>query len=279
MNIAVQEALDRYSWYHRIDLEPGIQTPGQELFLPIQAPIMSELHRHDLAGKRFLDIGCRDGLFSFEAEKMGASEVLGIDNDLSSGAVEFLIPHFKSKVQMRAVNLYEFTADKPFDFVLFAGVLYHLRFPFLGLKRIADAMKPGGTLLIETAMWASQQKEALLYCPAPEDSPYEPTSVTFYNHAGLEAALGSLGFSDIECHSLLSEDAKTHSSWDELFFSNSYQPVKGKPPVVRAVYTAKKSLNVNDHLSAYWYGTHSLNSANSDNNKFLGDFNWPKSGN
>jgi hypothetical protein len=72
------------------------------------APIMAELHRCDLAGKRVLDIGCRDGLFSFEAEKMGAQEVLGIDNDLSPGATEFLIPWFQSKVRMQAVNLYDF---------------------------------------------------------------------------------------------------------------------------------------------------------------------------
>jgi hypothetical protein len=32
-------------------------------------------------------LGCRDGLFSFEAEKLGAREVNGIHNDLSAGAV------------------------------------------------------------------------------------------------------------------------------------------------------------------------------------------------
>jgi tRNA (mo5U34)-methyltransferase len=41
-------------------------------------------------GKRVIDIGCRDGMFSFEAERMGAAEVTGIDNDLSTAAVEFL---------------------------------------------------------------------------------------------------------------------------------------------------------------------------------------------
>jgi hypothetical protein len=69
--------LARYDWYHSIDVAPGIRTQGLKLHEPLQPPIMDELRRHDLAGKRFLDIGCRDGLFSFEAEKMGASEILG----------------------------------------------------------------------------------------------------------------------------------------------------------------------------------------------------------
>ena len=63
-----------------------------------------------------LDIGCRDGLFAFEAESMGASEVIGIDNDLSKAAVEFLIPFLKSKVTMYEMNLYDL---KPETFGLF----------------------------------------------------------------------------------------------------------------------------------------------------------------
>jgi SAM-dependent methyltransferase len=287
-----------YSWYHCIELPDGTQTPGQKIILPIQQPIMTELHRHALLGRRFLDIGCRDGLFSFEAERMGASEILGIDNDLSTGAVEFLIPQLKSSVKMRAANLYDFTVPtaEQFDFVLLAGVLYHLRFPFLGLKRVADLMKPGATLLIETAMWATQQSEALLYCPAPQDSPYEPTSVTFYNDAGLRAALESLGFLNVECRHVMADDGTTHESWD-AFLASPYwhvptpepepfwrrvvgvkapkveQPVESKIHIARAVYIATRTIPESGHLDKYWYGTHSLNSDHADNMRFLGDFN------
>jgi SAM-dependent methyltransferase len=272
-----------YSWYHCIDLPDGTQTPGQKIILPIQRPIMAELHRHDLAGKRVLDIGCRDGLFSFEAEKMGASEVVGIDNDLSVGATEFLIPYFNSKVQMRAINLYDFKTDEPFDFVLFAGVLYHLRFPFLGLKTIADAMKPGATLIIETSMLATRETHALLYCPAPEDSPHEPTSVTFFNHAGLAAALRSLGFVDIECRYVRSMGF-VYRNW-EAFRSSLLQrlphwilrmaaAIIGRSPphsikIARAIYVATKGNSLNEHLDGYWYGSHTLNSDHDDNGQFL----------
>src|SRR5215475_1498401 len=62
-------------WYHQIEVAPGIVTPGildsaGELRL-LQLP-------EDCRGMRALDIGARDGFFSFELERRGA-EVLAID--------------------------------------------------------------------------------------------------------------------------------------------------------------------------------------------------------
>jgi SAM-dependent methyltransferase len=99
--------LTDYRWYHRIEVAPGVFTESV-------VPHFNEmwefnfrcLEEVSFEGKRVLDIGCRDGLFSFHAEKQGASEVVGIDNDLSPGAVELLIPHFNSKVRMEEHNLY-----------------------------------------------------------------------------------------------------------------------------------------------------------------------------
>jgi SAM-dependent methyltransferase len=149
-----------------------------------------------MAGKRVLDIGCRDGLFSFEAEKRGAREVIGIDNDLSTAAVEFLIPFFASKVRMHALNLYDLRRDTfgTFDVVIFAGVLYHLRYPFYALKLIRDVMEDGGTLFLETAVFVDDNRFSMLYCPVGAESPYEPTSVTFFNVKGLKDSLLTLGF-------------------------------------------------------------------------------------
>jgi 2-polyprenyl-3-methyl-5-hydroxy-6-metoxy-1,4-benzoquinol methylase len=82
----------KYDFYHVIEVAPGIFTPGNQFLRPSQKVILDALAKVDLAGRRFLDIGCRDGLFSFEAERRGAAEVIGIDNDLSLAATEFLIP-------------------------------------------------------------------------------------------------------------------------------------------------------------------------------------------
>jgi len=81
-----------------------------------------------------------------------------------------------------------------FDVVILAGVLYHLRYPFWGLKAIRDVMKVGGRLLIETAVWMGESQNALLFCPVGDQSPYEPTSCTFFNEKGLVDTLGSMGF-------------------------------------------------------------------------------------
>src|SRR3954453_23120262 len=121
----LSEALAKYEFYHIIDLGNGHKTKGYPSLVPVQAPVLDAIGSIDMAGKSVLDVGCRDGLFCFAAERRGASRIVGIDNILSRGAVEVLIPHFNSKVQMREVNLYDFASDERFDVAIFAGVLYH----------------------------------------------------------------------------------------------------------------------------------------------------------
>jgi SAM-dependent methyltransferase len=193
---ALRQQMSRYEYYHIIPLTADLSTPGNPAHVPGQNLCMKQLKLLDLNGKRVLDIGCRDGLFSFAAEQGGAAEVIGIDNDLSKAAIEFLIPFFDSRVKMRKMNLYSITPENIgiFDVVIFAGVLYHLRYPFWGLKAIRDVMKIGSQLLIETAVWKGESHNALLFCPVGNDSPYEPTSCTFFNEKGLVDTLGSMGF-------------------------------------------------------------------------------------
>src|SRR5208282_2263904 len=114
--MTIDEAIAKYKFYHCIELQPGIFTPGWKEVVPLQAPVLEVIKEHDLRGKRVLDIGCRDGLFSFAAEKQGGL-VLGIDNDLSKAATEFLIPLFQSSVIIKELNLYDFQVgpDERFD--------------------------------------------------------------------------------------------------------------------------------------------------------------------
>jgi 2-polyprenyl-3-methyl-5-hydroxy-6-metoxy-1,4-benzoquinol methylase len=194
--LEIRKALDKYKFYHNIKLTETITTVGSQSFVRAQKLCMRHLQSLDLKGKRVLDIGCRDGLFSFAAEAMGAAEVIGIDNDLSVPATEFLIPFFKSKIRMDQKNLYDVTPSSygKFDVVIFPGVLYHLRYPFWGLKAIRDIMNPNGYLLTETAIFESQPHQALLFCPVGAESPYEATSPTIFNEKGLRDSLTSLGF-------------------------------------------------------------------------------------
>jgi SAM-dependent methyltransferase len=193
----LKEKLAQYKFYHILKLKEGLETPGQPAFVPLQQKIRQALHALDLKGKRVLDIGCRDGMFCFEAERKGAREVIGIDNDLSRAATEFLIPYFDSHVKMFELNVYDLLPESfgKFDVIIFAGVLYHLRYPFWGLKRVRDVLADDGQLILETAVVEAWHHQPILYCPVGSDSPYEPTSVTFYNLKGLTDTLRTMGVS------------------------------------------------------------------------------------
>jgi 2-polyprenyl-3-methyl-5-hydroxy-6-metoxy-1,4-benzoquinol methylase len=237
-NIALQRRLDGYSFYHCLELNPEVTTKGYEEFRAIQAPVTRALGSLPLAGKRVLDVGCRDGLFSLQAERLGASEVIAIDNELSSGTVEVVLPYLRSGVQMFGLNLYDLTPDKfgKFDIVVFAGVLYHLRYPMWGLKRIRDVLNPHGWLLIETAVFVGHDDLPLLYCPIDDESPYEPTSVSFFNVKGLTDTLSSIGIR-VQAVTLLGPDRQTD----------------------RATLTCKfLPETVHKNQSAFWEGTHTL---------------------
>lgn len=139
-------------WYHKIEVAPGVWTPGvhdsPEGLALIEMP-------EDLTGMRVLDIGARDGFFTFEAERRGAREVVALDNESPHNtgfaiAAELL----GSKAKYITENVYSLDPERygTFDLVLFLGVIYHLRHPLLALDRIHDVCSPDALLLLETHM-------------------------------------------------------------------------------------------------------------------------------
>jgi tRNA (mo5U34)-methyltransferase len=148
-----EEAIAKQAkWHHRIEVAPGVVTPGlqqtEDLLAQIGMP-------DDLTGMRVLDIGARDGFFTFEAEKRGAAEVIALDNEPPHHtgfaiAAELL----GSKATYVTENVYSLDEERfgRFDLVLFLGVIYHLRHPLLALDRIHDVTADDGLMLIETHM-------------------------------------------------------------------------------------------------------------------------------
>ena len=241
--------VEKYVWYHTIEVADGVKTISADGgYDPVWDFIRAHMAAVDFAGKRVLDVGCRDGMFSFEAERRGAAEIIGIDNDISTGAVEFLIPHFGSKVRMEQLNLYELHPEGfgEFDIILFFGVLYHLRYPFWGLRKLTDCLKSGGDLLIESGMLVDNQdteKLDLLMCPV-ENSPYEETSCTFFNRQGLITTLRSFGLEPVSHESLMLEG----QSKDRKYLVNR-QFIH-----FRKVGISEKKT----HRARYWDRTHEL---------------------
>jgi len=134
-------------WHHRIPIAPGIVTPGtqssSEVLQLLQLP-------EDCKGMRALDIGVRDGFFSFELERRGA-EVLGIDH-LGPTLTGFAVASelLDSRVRYEVLNVYDLSPARhgTFDIVLFLGVLYHLRNPLLALDKIRTVCR--GRLWVES---------------------------------------------------------------------------------------------------------------------------------
>ncbi|MBR0555652.1 DUF1698 domain-containing protein [Ciceribacter sp. L1K23] len=253
---ALQESLGNYDWYHIVDLPGGLQTPGRPHFKYMWDLVIQSLDRIDFAGKRVLDIGCRDGLFSFHAEEKGAAEIIGIDNFLSKGAVEVVIPARKSKVQMVEMNVNDLTRETfgTFDVIIFAGVLYHLRYPFWVMKRLQECLNDGGVIIIETGVLLSMNQHPMMFCPAGEvKGPYDPTSCTFFNITGMRCTLQSMGFTKIKVESMIQHIKGGHAiiAVDEKNLDKTFDRKIG-----RAVFSAIKTNEaVNDKwVDDYWDG-------------------------
>ncbi len=244
----LRERMGQYTFYHTIPLTNQVVTPGWKVVEPVCNMTLRNLRTLELKGTRVLDIGCRDGLFCFEAEKLGAREVIGIDNDPSSGAREFLIPFFGSKVELHELNVLDLTPQTfgKFDVVVFPGVLYHLRYPFWALKLIRDVLEDDGKLLLETAVLIDDNRVPLVFCPIGADSPYDATSCTFFNTKGLMDTLYSLGLT-VQHIEYLNPD--THA--------NQAQP--GEPLLDRMAMVCQMTPQMLDRsVSNYWDRTHRM---------------------
>src|SRR5262249_9326236 len=135
------------NWYHRITLRPGIVTPGGsdsvENLRRLQLPA-------DCRGARDLDLGARDGFFSFELERRGA-EGVAVDY-LPAALTGFRVAAdaLGSRVQYVHANLYDLPGIGlgQFDIVLFLGLFYHLPDPLLALSVIRSHCR--GLLFLES---------------------------------------------------------------------------------------------------------------------------------
>jgi len=253
----ILQQLEKHKFYHIIQLTENLSTSGNEVAVPIQEVPLRALRTLDIKDKRVLDIGCRDGLFCFEAEKLGAKEVIGFDNDLSMGAIEFLIPFFNSQVKMYQLNLLDLKPETfgMFDVILFPGVLYHLRYPFWSLKLIKDVLQEGGKIIIETAVYIDDNQNAMLFCPIGSESPYEPTSCTFFNLKGLMDTLLTLDLivEDIE---LLHNNDLLSLAPEGITYSIT-EPIKHWIDRATLICTKQPSIE-QPRVMDYWNSTHDV---------------------
>lgn len=187
-------------WYHSIEVAPGVATPGVH-DSPSGLAVLDSLGLPaDCTGMRALDVGARDGFYSFELERRGA-EVTAIDYaDPKSTGFPIAAELLGSRLRCEVCNVYDVTRERhgTFDLVMFLGLLYHLRNPLLALDRIRDVMRDGGLLFVETQMavdpaLAASETPALQFFPR-DALMGDATNKWAPNPAALRALVEESGF-------------------------------------------------------------------------------------
>ncbi|TML31620.1 MAG: DUF1698 domain-containing protein [Actinobacteria bacterium] len=195
---------ERY-WFQKVELFPGYFSPGWDD--PAQNKLPYYGLPDDLTGMRVLDIGCAEGFFSFEAERRGAREVIGIDS-FSDSVRRFNIAKEARQSNATAflMNVYDLEPKRlgTFDLVLFYGVFYHLKHPQLALERILSICT--GELRFQTHVFeepAVKDVPSARFYPhgmlsGPQGEHFDPTVFWLFNSACCVGMLDHVGFTDLE---------------------------------------------------------------------------------
>lgn len=155
---SLRDRVDRLEWYHTIELEPGLLTPGWH---DTRAVVGDVPFPASLEGKRCLDVGTFDGFWAFEMERRGAAEVVAIDvldpeqwdwPVNSSAAAKAEIGRRKaggegfeiaraclgSAVRRLEMSVYDASPEVlgQFDVVYLGSLLVHLRDPIRAVERL-----------------------------------------------------------------------------------------------------------------------------------------------
>jgi tRNA (mo5U34)-methyltransferase len=216
-------------WFQRIELFPGYFSPGWDD--PAQNKLPYYGLPDDLTGMRVLDIGCAEGFFSFEVERRGAREVIGIDS-FSDSVRRFNIVKEARQSNATAflMNVYDLEPKRlgTFDLVLFYGVFYHLKHPQHALERIRSICT--GTLLFQTHTFEDPSVREIpvgRFYPhgmpsGPQGEHFDVTVFWLFNQTCCVAMLDHVGFTELE---ILSRDPQPF-----VMRGRSPEVAPGEPP-------------------------------------------------
>jgi tRNA (mo5U34)-methyltransferase len=207
---SIQEAealiteMNKFRWFHQIDFGGGLISPGLGQLVHLKAAA-DTYFADGIEGKSILDVGCWDGFNSIEAKKRGAGRVLATDHFAWSDqcwgdrrAFDLARRHLAPEIEVMDIDVPDLTVEVvgQFDLVLFCGVFYHLRHPFLALESVAKLTRE--TLIVETAMDAPDvERPAMIFYPTNELN-NDASNWWGPNRPCLEAMLRDVGFRTVQ---------------------------------------------------------------------------------
>ena len=148
---------DLGDWFHNINLKGVWTAPNHFLgdFPNVKWKHISRAFPEDLAGASVLDIGCNGGFYSIALKQRGAGRVLGVDvDDRYLGQARFAAETLGLDIEFEKRSVYDVDEiEGQFDYVLFLGVFYHLRYPLFALDKVIK--KVAGKLFFQSMIRGS----------------------------------------------------------------------------------------------------------------------------
>jgi tRNA (mo5U34)-methyltransferase len=213
MTQALAVEVERYAWYHTLELAEGVVTAGM---FDHRAVLGDYPLPGDLTGVRCLDVGTMDGFWAFEMERRGAREVVAVDapdpmaldwpaslrrmaeKTLDETKEErFALAHraLGSHVQRLARSVYELDADElgTFDVVFCGDLLVHLRDPVGALERIRAVCAGSAIVANPIARFGLRDRLPLAQLDGIDEFGWWTT-----NLAGLVRMVRAAGFARVE---------------------------------------------------------------------------------
>lgn len=147
-------------WFHNINLNGVWTAPDHFLgdFPNVKWKKISKAFPEHLNGASVLDIGCNGGFYSIALKKRGAGRVVGVDvDDRYLRQARFASETLGLDIEFQKCSVYE--ADQipgQFDYVLFLGVFYHLRYPLFALDKIIKKVR--GKLFFQSMLRGSMEE-------------------------------------------------------------------------------------------------------------------------
>ncbi|MEO1525166.1 MAG: tRNA 5-methoxyuridine(34)/uridine 5-oxyacetic acid(34) synthase CmoB [Planctomycetota bacterium] len=204
----------------------------------------------DLKNRSVLDVGCGNGYYGWRMLAAGASFVLGFDPILRFLMQFEVFSRYADKANAHyVVPLID--SDLPekleaFDVAFSLGVLYHRTSPIDHLRSLHGAIRPGGTLVLETLIVEDNEPSVLV----PEDRYAQMRNVWFLpSRAMLTRWLARTGFESVRTIDVTRTTTEEQRRTDWMTFqslsdfldpADASRTIEGYPSPVRATVTAIK---------------------------------------
>jgi tRNA (mo5U34)-methyltransferase len=222
--------VERYPWYHTLELGNGVVTPGMFDHRPV-------LHHYplpdDLTGLRCLDVATMDGFWAFEMERRGAASVTAIDLEdpedldwpasLRAGhdkqldetkAERFALAKgaLGSNVERVVLSAYDLSPELGmFDFVFCGDLLLHVKDPITPVERIRSVCTGSAVIVNVIKRFRLYEKRPMAELDGIDNFEWWVT-----NLAGLERIVKAAGFARVEASEPFELPFRTGGEWRGL---------------------------------------------------------------